>query len=100
MVLGAADLLLHHRPLAVDLLLVEAGVNQHVGQHVHRQLQTVERDLVPIAGYLLGGVGVQDAARSLDRLRDVDRRGALLGALEHHMLQEVCQTLRALALAA
>ena len=75
LVVRAPDLLLDDRALAVDLLGVEERVAVHVGEHVHGALQLVERDVVPVAGQLLRRVGVEHAARALDRLGDEDGVG-------------------------
>ena len=56
---------------------------QHISQHLDTCLEPVVGDLVPIAGHLFRGVGVEYAARPLDR------GGAPWRALEHHVLQEM-----------
>ena len=64
------------------------------------RLELVEGDVVPVAGQLFGGVGVEDAARAFDGFGDGDGVGALRRALEHHVLEEVRDAHVALVLAA
>ena len=73
---------------------------QHVRQHLDTGLQPVVRDLVPVAGHLLRGVGVQHPAGALDRFSHLDSGRALWRALEHHVFQEMREPLRPLFLTA
>ena len=87
------NLLLDHRPFSVNLDAIQQRVEEHVRQDIQSQLELVEGEMVPEAGDLLCGVGVEDAARPFDGLGDGHSRRAPLTALEHHVLQEMSQSL-------
>ena len=70
MSLHLADLLHDHAALARQLLLVEHGVLQDVGQKVDRERHVVGQHAGVIGGLLARGVGVELAADVLDRLGD------------------------------
>src|SRR5207253_8032257 len=87
-VLDLRDLLHDHRALALDLLGGETRVREDVGEQGEGERQVVGEELAVVAGVLLAGEGVQDAARGVDLLRDV-RRPPPLRALEEQVLEEV-----------
>ena len=82
------DFLDDDAPLPLDLTGVETGVPIHVGQDVRDPLQMFGGGGRVVTGPLLGGVGVQIAADSLDLLAD-PAGGPLLRPLEQEMLQEM-----------
>jgi hypothetical protein len=96
----APDLLLDHRPLAVEFDGVDEGAQDHVRNHLDAGLGALEGEVVPVAGDLLRGVGVQAAARAFDRLGDLGGGRASLGALEEHVFDEVRQAIGARRLVA
>jgi hypothetical protein len=83
------DLLDDHALLALELLLVEARVQEHVGEDVDGDRRGARGALDVVGGQLLAGEGVELAADAVDLARDVARGGAPLGALEEHVLGEV-----------
>ena len=87
-VLGHGDLLDHHALLLLHLRRVEGRMHRQIGDHIHRQGQVLVHHLGVKAGAFLGGKGVQLAAHRVHLLGDLPGR-ALLGALEHHVLQKV-----------
>ena len=87
-VLVHADLLQHHAPLHLHVLLVEAGGEQHVQKQVGRPIQMLVQTAGVEAGVLLGGIGVHLAADGVHLPGQVSG-GAAAGALEHHVLDEV-----------
>ena len=89
-VLVHGDLLQDHAPLLVKLPRVQGSVAGQVGQHVHRQRQILVNHPGIEAGAVLAGEGVHLPADSVHFLGNLPG-GALLGALEHHVLQEVAQ---------
>ncbi len=88
-VVRTADLLLHHRPLALDFVGLKQRVLQHVREHFDAGCPALEREPVPVAGELACGEGVQPAARTLDGLADLGGGRAPLRALEQHVLHIV-----------
>jgi hypothetical protein len=86
--------LVHDQLLVDDVALlfqldrVEDGVQEHVRQHIPKVLEAVGAGFAVKAGVLLGGEGVEIPPNPLDILRDAER-GAFLGALEEHVLNEV-----------
>ena len=87
-VLVPLDLLDHHVLLEGQIVRVQARVEHHVREHVHRHARVLRQRLGVEAGALLVRKGVQRAAPGLDLLGDLLSR-ALLRALEEHMLDEV-----------
>ena len=87
-VVRLADLLQDHAPLALQFLGLEGGVGQDVADDVGGERGVLLQHLHVIGGLLARGVGVDVAADRLDLLGDL-RRGAALGALERHVLEEV-----------
>ena len=83
------DLLDDHALLALELLLVEARVQEHVGEDVDRDRRRPRGALDVVGGQLLAREGVELAADAVDLAGDVARGGAPLGALEEHVLGEV-----------
>ena len=99
-VLIHADLLQHHAPLGLHILLGELGGEKHVAQDVCRLGQVGVQHPGVEAGGLLGGVGV-DLAPHRVHLSGQVGGGAAGGALEEHVLDKVgCAVLRRLLLAA
>ena len=83
-----------HALLAVDLLGVEAGVPQHVRDHVERDVAVLGRALDVIGGVLLARERVELAADRVDLACDVARARPPLRALEEHVLGEVRDAVR------
>ena len=83
-----------HALLALDLVRVEAGVAQHVDEHVERRVARLGRATDVVAGVLLAGEGVELAADRVDLAGDVTRGRAPLGPLEEHVLGEVRDPVR------
>ena len=87
-VLVHIDLFDHHAPLPLQFVFVQQGAAVHIAEQVQRQLQIFVQGFRVIAGLLLGGEGVQDAAHV------VHGGGKLQGiaggrALEQHVLQQM-----------
>ena len=99
-VVAPLELLLDDGALAVDLLLGEGGMEEHVGGYVDCRFEAVEGDDVPVAGEFLVRVGVERATGALDLLGDHVGAGAALGSLEDHVLEEVRDAVQALGLGA
>ena len=78
-----------HALLALDLLGVEARVEEHVGEHVERLRGLVAGALDVVARVLLAREGVEVGAHRVDLEADVARRRAALRPLEEEMLGEV-----------
>ena len=94
------ELLLDDGALAVDLLLGEGRVEEHVRGYVDCGLEAVVGHDVPVAGVFLVRVGVEGAAGALDLLGDHVGAGAAFGSLEDHVLEEVGDAVQALGLRA
>ena len=88
-VVGHRQLFEDDAALALDLVRHEQRGVVHVGEHVERDVEVVARDLGVVERGLAVGAGVEDAADGLDGAGDHLRLGALLRALEEHVLQEV-----------
>ena len=88
-VLVHVHLLEDHALLALDLLGVEAGVAEHVEQHVEGGVAPLAGAADVVARVLLRGEGVELAADPVDQGRQVARGRAALRALEEHVLGEV-----------
>ena len=83
-----ADFLQHHGALAGQLLGIECGMLQDVGDDIDGQRHIAGQDPGVIGGLLARGIGVEMAAHGLDLLGDFP--GAAPGrALEGHMLQQM-----------
>ena len=87
-VLHHLDLLQDHRLLTLELLGVEDGVQQDVGEEVHGERQVLVEDLHVEARVLLGREGVHLPADRIHRARDL-LGGARSRALEDQVLDEV-----------
>ncbi len=87
-------LLEDHALLLRDLRLVEARVEEHVGEDVERGVARLRAATDVVAGELLAGEGVELAADRIDLRRDRACRRTPLGALEEHVLREVRDALR------
>ena len=89
LVVGAVDLLDHDAALAVELLGVEAGAPDEVGQQVDRGRGALGAHGDVEGDEVVAGVGVQHAAEPLGGLVDVAVVRVLLAALEDEVLEEV-----------
>ena len=89
-VLRHGDFLDHDALFLLQLAGVERRRDDQVRQHVHRQRQVLVDDLRVKAGAFLRGERVELAAHGVHLLGD-RARGALLRALEHHVLDEVAR---------
>ena len=87
-VLDHLDLFEHHLLLARDLLGLERGAQQQVGEHIDGAGQVLVEHLDIVARVLLGRERVEVAADRVDLLGDVLRRAGR-GALEEHVLDEM-----------
>src|SRR3546814_2449618 len=87
-VVGLADLLQDHRALALQLLLKKGRALQDVGNDVEGERRVLGQHLGIEGGVLAAGVGVDLPADRLDLLGD-GLRAAPLGALEHHVLEQM-----------
>jgi hypothetical protein len=72
----------------VDVLVAEERMEHQVGDHIEGQRQVLVEHLGVEADQFLGGEGVQVAAHRIDGAGDIFG-GAVGGALEQHMLDEV-----------
>ena len=86
----------NHRQLFVDdvtLVLDVIRTVQRVSEHVEEQFEAVAKvwlgDLAPEGGNLVLGTRVENSADALDLGADLHGIGTRLGALEHHVLDEV-----------
>ena len=98
-VLAAGNLLDDHLALRVDGLLGEYRGRHHVAKDLHNPWQLVIHKTGVVAGVLLGREGVLLGADALEILGDA-KGVALVGALEHHMLQEMRDALLGIGLVA
>jgi hypothetical protein len=89
-----------HALLALDLLLLEARVADHVDEHVERDGRVLGRAADVVARVLLAGERVELAANRVDLARDVLRGASTLRSLEEHVLGEVRDPVRLLRLVA
>ena len=87
-------LLEDHALLLLDLGLVEARMEEHVGEHVERDVARLRAAADVVAGQLLAGERVELAADRVDLGRDRPRGRPTLRALEEHVLGEVGDPLR------
>ncbi len=87
-VVRLADFLQDHGALAFELLRVEGGVLQDVGENIERERHVLLQHLGVISRALARGIGVEVAAHRLDLLGD-GPRAAPLGALERHVLEKM-----------
>ena len=87
-VVHAVDLLEHHVALEGEVLVAEQRPADQVGEDVDGQRQVGVEDVGLVAGVVAAGVGVEAPAPHLELERDLVR-GAPLGALEHHVLEQM-----------
>ena len=87
-VLVHLDLFEDDAALAADVLGIEDRVQHQVAEHVHGDGQMLVQHLDVEADAFLGGEGIHVAADGIHLAGDL-LRGAVLGALEHHVLDEV-----------
>ena len=87
-VLGLRDFLQNDLALALYLGGIENRIEKNIGEHLGRHLEVLAEHLGVVAGVLLAGEGVEHAADRVESLGDL-RGGALLGALEQQMLDEM-----------
>ena len=59
-----------------NIIRIEFGVQQHIGQDFRGILKMVFRDFAPVKGQLFVGSAVQNTANSLNGLRNFARCGA------------------------
>ena len=89
LILGAGDLLDDDATLAIELLAVEVGTGDEVGEQVGG-LQPALRASGDVKGdEVVAGVGVEHRADPFGALVDVAVVRILLAALEHEVLEEV-----------
>ena len=74
----------------LDVLRLEQGIADQIGHHVEGFRQMLVQHLDVVADQFLGGERVQAAADGIHRPGNL-LRCAVLGALEHHVLDEVRQ---------
>ena len=87
-VLVDLDLFKDDAALALDVGRGEDGVEHQVGEHVEGDGGVIGEGLDVEADHLLAGEGVEVAADRIHLAGD-DQRGAVAGALEYHVLDEV-----------
>ena len=87
-------LLEDHALLLRDLVLVEARVEEHVGEHVERDIPGLRAAAHVVAGELLAGERVELTPDRVDLGRDRARGRPPLRPLEEHVLGEVGDALR------
>ncbi len=87
-VLHHLDLLQDHRLLALQLLGVEEGVQEDIGEQIHSQWQVLVENLHVEAGMFLGRKGVHLATDRIHGARDVFRAPGGR-PLEHQVLDQV-----------
>ncbi len=74
--------------LAADVIGIEHRIQHQVAEHLHGDGHVLVQHLDVEADTLLGGKSVHVAADGIDLARDL-LRTAVLGPLEHHVLDEV-----------
>ena len=89
-VLVHGDLLQDNAALLFQLRLIHRGVDHQVGEDVHRQFEVLVNHLGVEAGAVAAGEGVELTADGVHFLGNL-AGGALFGALEYHVLQEVAK---------
>ena len=89
-VLVHGDLLQDHAALLGQLLLVDGGAGDQVGQDIHRQGQILVDHLGVEAGAVAAGEGVELTAHGVHLFGNLPG-STLHGSLENHVLQEVAQ---------
>ena len=91
--LGIVDALLdffeHDVALAFEFASVEAGIHQRIGENVEPGIEETAGEHQVVDGFIVACPGVDLAARALDLAGDL-AHPALLGALEEHVLEHVC----------
>ena len=87
-VASGSDLLKDDMTFALELVGVEHGLGQDVGQDVERLRPVILEDAGVIGGGLHAGRGIDLAAGGFDLLGD-GLGGAPFGALEGHVLEEM-----------
>ena len=87
-VLDHLDLFEDDLLLALDFIGDEGRTQDDVGEQIDGKRQVLVEHLDVVAGVFLRGEGVELPADRIDRLRDV-LGGALLGAFEEHVLDEM-----------
>jgi hypothetical protein len=99
-------LVVHHRDLLADDLFlgidlggVEKGIAVKIGEHFKEAAEFLRGPLHLVGGVILDREAIDGGAKALDVTRDL-LCGALLGALEEHVLDEVGHTVFALGLVA
>src|SRR6516225_3730672 len=91
-IVGLTDLLQDYCALAIQFLRVESRMLQNVSKDIESERYILLEDFRVVGRALARGVGVDMAADCFDLLGD--RASApTLGALEGHMLKEVCDAI-------
>jgi hypothetical protein len=71
-----------------DVVFFEERVADQIGHHVEGLGQMLIEDFYVVANQFLGGEGIETASDGVNRAGDLFG-GSILGALEHHVLNEV-----------
>src|SRR5712692_6297686 len=87
-VLDGVDLFEHDVALELQVARAQHRMSHQIGEHVQRLRQVAVQHPGLKRRGVTGGVGVERSAPRLERQRDLLRRTAL-GALEHHVLEQV-----------
>ena len=87
-IFGLRYFLQYDLALAFDFRGIENRLEKDIGEHVGRHLEVLAEHLGVVAGVFLAGERVEYAADAVEGLGDF-RGGALLGALEKQMLDEM-----------
>src|SRR5258708_40232821 len=82
------NLLQHDLTLAIDLGRREGGIEKDIGKQIGCHLEVFAEHFGVVAGVLLAGKSIEDAADRVDRFGDLSG-GARSGALEEQMFDKV-----------
>ena len=84
----AVDLFEDHVPLGLEIALAEQRTAHQIGEDVHRERKVLVEHVGLVAGVVAAGEGVEAAAAHLELERELPGRPPL-GALEHHVLEQM-----------
>jgi hypothetical protein len=87
-IVGLTDLLEDHRALAFDLVRLEGGILQYVGQDIDGERDVFLEHLCVVGRALARGIGVEMAPYCFDLLGDGECAPPT-GALKGHVLKEM-----------
>ena len=87
-VLAAGDFLENDLALGENVLVREGRVDEHVGENLEAEGETLVKQARVEAGVLARGEGVEFSTQRIERSRDVERT-ARRRALEEHVLHEM-----------